>query len=212
MMNCMMMFFSEIAISATHDMKNYLAIINENAGLLEDLLHQDLTRTLAQNRDIKVTAVIKRQVDRTDQVLKQLNRFAHNLASENAVTDLETALCLVRDLCAGIIRNHNTDVQIISPEKPIYLGEPPFLLNLLLFRALQTCLEASTNELIISFEPTTKGPRLRFSMNKVKSGGLDELFTTRAETELIRYLNVTVNKDQKNGFILEWKTPGPKTN
>jgi|GEM_PF-4448649 len=207
MMNCMMMFFSEIAISATHDMKNHLAIINENTGLLEDLLHQDLTRTLAQNRDKKVTETIRRQVERSDQILKKLNRFAHNLASENAVTDIETALILVLDLCSGIIRNHAVEIKIIPPENRIYLGDPPFLLNLLLFRAVQTSMSAADGDkiLTISFAPALTGPSLRFSMTRVRPGGLDELFTRREEIELTRFLNVKVNKNIKNGFALEWK-------
>jgi len=203
----MMMFFSEIAISATHDMKNHLAIINENTGLLEDLLHQDLTRTLAQNRDKKVTETIRRQVERSDQILKKLNRFAHNLASENAVTDIETALILVLDLCSGIIRNHAVEIKIIPPENRIYLGDPPFLLNLLLFRAVQTSMSAADGDkiLTISFAPALTGPSLRFSMTRVRPGGLDELFTRREEIELTRFLNVKVNKNIKNGFALEWK-------
>ncbi len=207
MMTRMMMFFSEIAISATHDMKNHLAIINENTGLLEDLLHQDLTRTLAQNRDKKVTQTIKRQVVRSDQILKKLNRFAHNLALEKAVTDIETALRLVLDLCSGIIRNHGAQIKIITPENRLYLNDPPFLLNLLLFRAVQTCLSAVQGDkaLTISFVPALRGPSLRFAMPQIRPGGLDELFTTQEEAELIRFLNVKVNKNIKNGFALEWK-------
>ncbi len=211
MMNCMMMFVSEIALSATHDMKNHLAIINEHAGLLGDLLQRDLSSTLAQDRDKAVTAIIKKQIERSDQILKQLNRFANNLASKNAVTDLETALGLILDLCAGIIRNHGAKIQIIPPKSRVYLDDPPFLLNLLLFKAVKAGLTAADKdndqdkELVISFAQARNGPRLCFSMTRVRPGGLDDLFTSHDEAELTQFLNVQINKNSKNEFALEWQ-------
>lgn len=208
MMTRMMIFFSEIATSATHDMKNFLAIINENAGLLEDLAQGDHPPGLDPERVKGVTGKMKSQIQRTDHVLKKLNRFSRDLAPVSAVIDLETTLCLVIDLSAGIIRNHAAQVKVISPNTRVYVDSPPFLLNLLIFRAIQTCLGAAdgNKEVVISFENHKNLTGLRFFVNQIKPDGIDPLFSShQEEEELTTYLSININRDIKNGFILEWK-------
>ncbi|WDP92931.1 MAG: hypothetical protein HUN04_25680 [Desulfobacter sp.] len=206
MMNFMMMFVSEIAMSVTHDMKNYLAIINENVGFLEDLFQRDLQRTLAQDLDKTVTKKIKTEIGRSDQILKKLNRFANNLAPGRVVTDLEASLDLVIDLCAGIIRNHGAEIQITPPENKIFLNAPPFLLNLLLFRAVKTSLAAveGNKTLNISFGSTDSGNRVFFMVDRLKQDGLAAPLAAPEEIELMQFLKIRPVMDIKDGFAIEW--------
>ena len=74
-------FFGAMTATATHDLKNVIAIINENAGLLEDLtlMAQKSGNALSPDRVATVAKRIRDQVKRGDEMIKTLNRFAHRV-------------------------------------------------------------------------------------------------------------------------------------
>jgi hypothetical protein len=75
----MLDFFGRVTASATHEIKNGLAVMNEQSRLAGELL--ELSR---QGRDLdpdRLEVLIGRVVDRigqTDLVVRRLNRFAHS--------------------------------------------------------------------------------------------------------------------------------------
>ena len=71
--------FGKISAAISHDLKNVLAIVNENAGLLDDLaLRAAKGIEIPPERLSIATARILKQVKRGDTVLKNLNRYAHS--------------------------------------------------------------------------------------------------------------------------------------
>ncbi|MEJ2283420.1 MAG: histidine kinase dimerization/phospho-acceptor domain-containing protein, partial [Desulfobacterales bacterium] len=77
-------FFGRISASVTHEIKNVLAVVGENAGLLEDLtLMADRGQPIDPARLKKMSETVKKQVARADEILKNMNRFAHT--SDEAV-------------------------------------------------------------------------------------------------------------------------------
>ena len=71
--------FGKISAAISHDLKNVLAIVNENAGLLDDLaLRAAKGIDIPPERLSTATARILKQVKRGDTVLKNLNRYAHS--------------------------------------------------------------------------------------------------------------------------------------
>ena len=69
-------FFGKMTASATHELKNTLAIINENAGLLEDLsMIAQSGNSLSSERVHDISKRVSRQVKRADVILKRLNRL-----------------------------------------------------------------------------------------------------------------------------------------
>ena len=74
--------FAKISASISHEIKNTLSIINENAGLLEDFAQMAEEGTgVAVERVRAVTKTIAKQVDRSNIIMKNLNRFAHSADS-----------------------------------------------------------------------------------------------------------------------------------
>ncbi|ADW18982.1 histidine kinase A domain-containing protein [Desulfobulbus propionicus DSM 2032] len=70
--------FGKISAAVSHDLKNVLAIVNESAGLLDDLaLRAAKGIEIPPDRLAVATGRILKQVKRGDAVLKSLNRFAH---------------------------------------------------------------------------------------------------------------------------------------
>jgi len=91
--------FAKICASISHEIKNTLSIINENAGLLEDFAQMaGENEGVSIERVQLVTQTIARQVDRSNTIMKNLNRFAHSSDSYLAQGDLGEVLALMVEL------------------------------------------------------------------------------------------------------------------
>jgi signal transduction histidine kinase len=126
--------FAKISASISHEIKNTLSIINENAGLLDDFAHMaEEDSGVAVERVFSVTKTITKQVDRSNTIMKNLNRFAHSADTSLGHDNLEELLSLVVALTnrQADMRNIRTTVScpsdiavatyLISLESLIYL-------------------------------------------------------------------------------------------
>ena len=72
-------YFGMVSASVSHELKNVLAILNENAGLLQDfaaMAEQGLP--LDPDRIRRLAATMLGQIDRGDAIINRMNRFAHS--------------------------------------------------------------------------------------------------------------------------------------
>ena len=131
-------FIGRITASATHDLKNVLAIINENAGLLQDLSRMAEQGMLSPERLAAASAKIGEQVGRGDVILKNLNELAHSQDQDQTQVDLGR----MADLAAGLMRRTMTSMEAgVQVEKPESCpGVTTAKLDLL--RLLAFCLQA----------------------------------------------------------------------
>ena len=91
--------FGKICAAVSHDLKNVLAIVNESAGLVDDLaLRAAKGIDIPPDRLNASTARILKQVKRGDAVLKNLNRFAHSTDAPLAQVNVAEMVCLMVDL------------------------------------------------------------------------------------------------------------------
>lgn len=93
--------FGKISAAVSHDLKNVLAIINESAGLLDDLaLRAAKGIEIPPERLNIATARILKQVKRGDVVLKNLNRFAHTTDAPVLQANVAETVALMVDLAS----------------------------------------------------------------------------------------------------------------
>jgi C4-dicarboxylate-specific signal transduction histidine kinase len=92
-------FFGRMSASISHELKNALAIINENAGLLGDYIHMmGKGMSVEPERFKKIAGRIEAQTRRADAIIKNLNQFAHSVdipaksVDLNEIIDLSVAL------------------------------------------------------------------------------------------------------------------------
>lgn len=91
--------FGKISAAVSHDLKNVLAIVNESAGLLDDLaLRAAKGIEIPPDRLTVTTARILKQVKRGDAVLKNLNRFAHSTDVPLSQVNIAEMVALMVDL------------------------------------------------------------------------------------------------------------------
>ncbi len=91
--------FAKISTALSHEIKNSLSIINENAGLLDDFAEMaGQTGGLPRERIQPITGKIMQQVNRSNTIMMNINRFAHSGDSRPAHGNLEETLSLMADL------------------------------------------------------------------------------------------------------------------
>jgi nitrogen-specific signal transduction histidine kinase len=93
--------FAKISAAISHEIKNTLSIINENAGLLDDYAQMaEQTGGLPIDRVLAITSTIAKQVDRSNIIMKNLNRYAHSGDTNLAHANLKETLSLITALAS----------------------------------------------------------------------------------------------------------------
>jgi len=208
-----MQFFGRMSASATHEIKNALAIINENAGLLEDLtLMAENGHPLASERVKDISHRVTRQVQRADLVLKKLNRLAHSVDLPREMVDLEKTTGFVLDLAARIVELQGVVVKITPPLTPILVDTHLFYLQNLIWQAIEmACCSAPEDKdgkkmVKISFGTDFSPPSICFSTGRILTDKTKELFGSKQDQALLSYLEMTIEKNKENnGFGFLWK-------
>ena len=206
-------FFGQILASATHEIKNNLAIINENAGLMEDLsMMAQKGSPLSPERVATTAQRIIAQVKRADQVLRRMNQFSHSVDIPEELVDLEKTVLFVRELGSRLIEMKGARIDITPPQSPVLVSTNLFFLEHLIWEAIETCLETDMGkkQIDISFKDVDQHPSIRFTMEGMKKKSLPRIESPE-NRELMAELNIIVEKDTvDNGFGLIWQNPDQK--
>lgn len=202
-----MKFFGKITASATHEIKNTLAIINENAGLLEDLsMMAEKGIPLSFERVKNISQKVTKQVQRTDFILKKLNRFSHSVDLSTQMTDLGKTTYFVLDLASRLIEMQEIVVEVTPPSGPMIIDTKLFYLENMIWRAIETACSATPGKsrVLIAFGTSTS-PGVWFSTDADKNDFMDNLFESEQDKSLIKHLDISIEKNYKNkSFGLIW--------
>jgi C4-dicarboxylate-specific signal transduction histidine kinase len=135
-------FMARMTASATHEIRNVLAIIKESAGLIEDLLGSGAAgEASTRERVLRATGRIDAQVARGAEMVGTLNRLAHALEGGEATLDLAEevaqAVCLSRRFAAQ--RGHTLAAEATPGGVMVVAAALP--LQTALAAAVECCLE-----------------------------------------------------------------------
>ena len=138
-----LLFCGTMTASMSHEIKNALAIVNENAGLLDDLiLLSEKGRPLNPERLKTLAGDIRRQVQRADSIVGRLNRFAHSAGQPVTTTDIKEILEFTAALAARMAAMKG--VTITVADTTILLQARPFIVENLLWLCLKHLFSMST--------------------------------------------------------------------
>ena len=201
-------FFGKMSASATHEIKNALAIINENAGLLEDLsAGLQNKQFLTPERANTISQKVAKHVQRADLVLKKMNRFSHSVDLTTQILDLEETICFVLDLSSRLVEQQEVTIEVTSPISSIIVDTNLFYFENIIWRAIEVacCNTEGGKKIMISFGTDVKIPLIWFSMNIVKENSMDDLFRSKEDQALMAYLGISIEKNiENNSFGLLW--------
>lgn len=130
--------FSKISATVTHELKNTLSIINENAGFLNDLaLMSGEDGSVPSQKVDDTTNKIAQQVTRSNTIIKNLNRFSHSGDTPISQANLFELLQLMVDLTVRQAASASVKVKIQCPDD-ITINTNLLPLEALVFYELET--------------------------------------------------------------------------
>ena len=198
-------FFGKISASISHEIKNVLAIINENAGLLEDFtLMADRGIPIDPARLKAMAEAVKKQIGRADGIIKNMNRFAHSIDQAITTVDLAQTIELFIALTARLAAMRGVEVALQLPENPVKLQTAPFFLMNLLWLCLDFSMSASGDdkqvELVV--EAAENSIRIRYRRLTGLAEALLETFPSDREKNLLAVLKADLTAELEREEIL----------
>lgn len=140
-----LVFFGKMSACISHEIKNHLAIINEQTGLVGDLLLMaERGRSLDTERLKELAQDISRQVNRADRVVKSLNRLAHSVDEPHCLLDLNETVGLLVSISTRIASVKGLHLEMDSSTSPVQVESSPFFLMCIVFFYLDTSMSASS--------------------------------------------------------------------
>ena len=184
-------FFGKTSASISHELKNVLAIINENAGLLEDFTAMEDRGIPIDPARLKVmAAAVQNQIGRADGILKNMNRFAHSADQTVTAIDLAQTIELIIALTARFAAMKGIQVDRQLPQNPVTFQTSPFLLMNLLWLCLDFAMSASGDEKRVELitEETDNNIWIKFRKLTGLTKELLENFPSERERKLLEDL------------------------
>ncbi len=135
-------FLATMTASATHEVRNVLAIIKESAGLVEDMVHVFAKRgSLDKEKVFRAVDRIDSQVRRGADLLTNLNRLSHTLDSDLATVDLKSEVEQVAFLSQRFARKRGHRILASPGDVEAVTLIHPLHLHMALFAAMECCME-----------------------------------------------------------------------
>jgi len=167
-------FFGKVSALISHEIKNVLAVMAESAGLMEDLCLLNLKKGVPLEVERLNTLVdrILRQVGRADEIVKNMNRFAHSVDETVSTVDLQNHIHLLIALSRRLTTMKGVSVDFVQRERQITLDTSAFLLYSLLWSCLEFSISVCGPGKRIEVHATEMDGRVRITF-----AGLEHLTT-----------------------------------
>ena len=135
-------YLGRMGASISHDIKNCLAIMNENAGLMSDhLMMAQKGVPLDTERFSGIVQRIEKQIGRADGIVKSFNTLSHSMDKPEQQIDLDEALGLALGLGSRILANKGIQVNHTQAAGRLYVNGSLFFLLSLIWSILENVTE-----------------------------------------------------------------------
>lgn len=179
-------FFAKIGADISHEMRNVLSIVNENAGLLDDQL------ALARGRKVpnldklkKVSERIARQVSKGVAVMECFSRFAHAADEPRATVNVVGLVGDVTVLAQRHVRNLGRTLDVTLPSEPILTTTNPFCLQHAIFLCLRMVWEAAEQGTPVNVDLAARDSVAVLTMSAARATGGSGLADARAKLKVV---------------------------
>ena len=195
-------FFGAMTASISHDIKNRMAIINEQAGLLSDFIKMAQNgRPLDHKRLESLAEAVKTQVSLTDSIIKHMNQFAHSTDQIYKSVNLEDLLVLMAALFKRKTENCGIRLEAKRPEPSIVIETSPFLVLNLIWHCLLPLFseKQSDQKLIIRCE--TQNSRLQMLFQISAKVSIKGFVISETAIHLAQTIGATLTADSDNNRL-----------
>jgi C4-dicarboxylate-specific signal transduction histidine kinase len=198
-------FFGKMTASISHEIKNVLAIINENAGLLEDItLMAERGMPIEPERLKTLSQAVMKQISRADTIVKNMNRFAHSADDSVKSVDLNDTLELVVVLSNRFASMRSVTLEPKLQKSPVKIRTSPFLLMNFIWLCLDFAMDATGDDKIVELttQKTETGAQIRFRRLEGLAKAPLDIFPAEREQSLLDLLNADLTVNTGDGEIV----------
>ena len=197
-------FFGKLSASISHELKNVMAIINENAGLLEDLTVMAEKGMPIDPQRLRTQATrIMKQIRRGDDIIKNMNRLAHSVDEPLRQADLNDTLALVCALSGRFASMRGVTLELEPTSTQIPIITNPFFLQNLIWLCLDFAMgSAGTGKtVVLRTEKIERGAKIQFSKLQDLPKGEAGSFPGERETALLQALKADLGIHRELGEL-----------
>jgi light-regulated signal transduction histidine kinase (bacteriophytochrome) len=120
-------FFGAVTASISHDLNNAIAIIEQTAGLLEDLLLEgEDDQSVSKEQLQRVVERIDKQTKRGANIVRRLNAFAHSVDEPQREIDLNVLTENVAALAHRMVDRKRAQLEIMPADATPKIQSNPF--------------------------------------------------------------------------------------
>ncbi len=206
-------FMGKMNASISHEVKNVLAIINENAGLLEDFtLMAEKGMAIDPERLNALAGKIQHQVQRADRIIKNMNTFAHSVDETKKKVDLSEILVFMAALSERLATMKGIALEVTPPSTPIAITTDPFLVENIIWRCLEfsMAVTGTGKTVVLTADKKDQGASIIFSQLKGLSDASSRPpFPEDVENELVKSLGAQIVVNEGAGEIVLGLPEGP---
>jgi C4-dicarboxylate-specific signal transduction histidine kinase len=198
-------FFGRMSASISHEIKNVLAIVSENAGLLADYsIMAEEGMPLDPVRLKKMASTMMYQVSRADEITKNMNCLAHSIDDTIADVELKEIIELFMALTDRLTAMRKITVEPKLSGTPVKIKTAPFFLINLLWLCLEFAMAASSDikQIELITEQTKNGANIRFTQLAGLSVSPKQTFPSEPAKCLLGLLAADMAVDAGGGEIL----------
>lgn len=198
-------FFGKMSATNCHDIKNALAIINENIGLLQDfILMSEKGMAIDPGRLKTLAEKVVKQVWRADGFVKNMSRFAHSVDEPVVNVDLNEILELVKMLSSRFVSMRGVTLKPEPSTNPVVVTTNPFLLENLVWLCLDFAMEVAGSGKTVGIitEETKDCARIRFTHIEGLKEASTDTFPTEQANALLEALKGELTLDTGIGELV----------
>ncbi len=200
-----LLFFGKMTASISHEIKNVLAIINENAGIIEDFTFMEKKGIpLDSERILGISQKIMKQIQRADGIIQKMNRFSHSIDESIKRIDLGEVLELVAALSDRFAANRGVTIEIEPLETSVAITTRPFFLENLIWLCLDFAMDAAGDGKSVNLiaQEEKNSAIIRFTQLKGLADHQLDNFPGKQEKALLKVLKAELLLDQNAGEIV----------
>jgi signal transduction histidine kinase len=196
-------FFAKLGADVSHEMRNVLSIVGQNAGLLEDQLTVSRGRKGPDPEKLKkVASRIDRQVKKGIEVMERFSRFAH--AADEARTSFDLA-ALAEDVTVLIqphLRHLGGRLEATLPDQPVPVTTNQFSLQHALFCCLEIVVQCADNSQPVVMDVSNQGATAVVTVSATAGPGNNGLSDRLSELSVVLHeLEATASTRCEEGVL-----------
>jgi signal transduction histidine kinase len=181
-------FFGAVTASVSHELNNVISIIDQSAGLMEDMIiGEEKGIPLSVERLSETVASIQKQAGRGLKIIQRLNRFAHSSDFPVTEFDLNETVSNLVELSRRLAGLRRADTEYTPVPVETKITGNPFLLQQALFEIIMILLGSAERGDIITVKAssTDSGAAIEASLPRQFDIPEDRLATVEEMAEAL---------------------------